>query len=86
MLLASGLIVGESLVGVISAGLVCAGQTGALSFLGIGAKDPRAAAPTAVMPESFPDSALALILTSAVFAAVTAVLYIWVRAQAKPSK
>jgi hypothetical protein len=54
-----------------------------LGFIGIGAKDPRAAAPLGVMPEAFPESALAVALTSVVFAAVTLTLYLWVRGQGK---
>jgi putative OPT family oligopeptide transporter len=81
VLLASGLIVGESLVGVIAAGFVCAGQMG---FLWMPKEAPSASAPLAIMPEAFPDSALAVAITSIVFAVVSLVLYLWTRAQAKP--
>ena len=61
VLLASGLIVGESLFGVINAGLVCAAQTGLLWM----PKDaPSAQAPLGVLPAAFPESALGVALTS----------------------
>jgi uncharacterized oligopeptide transporter (OPT) family protein len=80
VLLASGLIVGESLFGVINAGLVCAAQTG---FLWMPKDAPSAQAPLGVLPAAFPESAVGLALTSAVFAAVTLTLYLWVGRQAK---
>lgn len=86
VLLASGLIVGESLIGVIGAGLVCAAQLGGLTFLGIGKDDPRAAAPIGVMSAAFPDSLLSIGITSVVFLVTTLVLYVWTRAQSKAVK
>ena len=83
VLLASGLIVGESLIGVIAAGFVCAGEMG---FLWMPKEAPSASAPLAVMPEGFPESSLAIAITSAVFGVLTIVLYVWTRRQAKPAK
>ena len=80
VLLASGLIVGESLFGVINAGLVSAAQTGLLWM----PKDaPSAQAPLGVLPAEFPESALGVALTSVVFAMITAALYLWIPRQAK---
>ena len=61
VLLASGLIVGESLFGVINAGLVSAAQTG---FLWMPKDAPSAQAPLGVLPAAFPESALGVVLTS----------------------
>jgi putative OPT family oligopeptide transporter len=83
VLLASGLIVGESLFGVINAGLVSAAQTG---WLWMPKDAPSAQAPLGVLPAGFPESALGVALTTVVFATITAALYLWVPRQAKASK
>jgi putative OPT family oligopeptide transporter len=85
VLLASGLIVGESLFGVLNAGLVAAAQTPATrGFLGIGKDDPRATAPLAPPAlTDWVDTNASIWVTAAVFAAITAILYAWVRGQAK---
>jgi putative OPT family oligopeptide transporter len=84
VLLASGLIVGESLFGVINAGIVAAAQTG---LLWMPKTDPHAEAPLA--PDAFSkfvDTDAGLALTGVVFAVVTLVLYVWVRRQAKAER
>jgi hypothetical protein len=81
VLLASGLIVGESLFGVINAGIVAAAETG---LLWMPKTDPHAEAPLAPdVFSKFVDTDGGLALTGLVFAVVTIVLYVWVRGQAK---
>ena len=80
VLLASGLIVGESLFGVINAGLVCAAQTG---FLWMSKDAPSAQAPLGVLPAAFPDSGAAILLSTVTFFVITAALYLWVSRQAR---
>jgi putative OPT family oligopeptide transporter len=85
VLLASGLIVGESLFGVVNAGVVALAQTGLLPWIKKG--DPHADAPLA--PDFFAkivDSDLILWVTLGVFAAVAGGLYLWTRNQAKSTQ
>ncbi len=85
VLLASGLIVGESLFGVVNAGVVALAQTGLLPWIRKG--DPHADAPLA--PDFFAkivDGDLILGVTLGVFAAVAGGLYVWTRHQAKATQ
>ena len=83
-MLASGLIVGESLFGVVNAGIVSAAQTGLLAGLGIGKSDPRAEAPLAPPATAgWIDTDAALWATLGVFILVLGFLYLWTAAQGK---
>ncbi len=52
------MIVGESLWGVINAGIIVAAKGGALAFLGMAKDDPRTDSPVTFIPDSFADKAL----------------------------
>jgi putative OPT family oligopeptide transporter len=81
VLLASGLIVGESLFGVINAGIIVAAKGG---FLWLDKSDSRTDNPLGIEPDSFADTALHLGI--AVFAVLIVGLYIWTAAQARFGK
>lgn len=80
VLLASGLIVGESLFGVINAGIIVAAKGGFLNFLGMGKDDPRTDNPLGIMPDSFADQALTYGIIA--FAVLAVFSYVWTAAQA----
>ncbi|NEX94499.1 oligopeptide transporter, OPT family [Caulobacter sp. 17J65-9] len=84
VLLASGLIVGESLFGVFNAGIVAAAQTGLLAGLGMAKDDPRAEAPLApVFANTWVEGDQALFLTTGLFILLVFGLYAWTAAQGR---
>ncbi|MFO1187931.1 MAG: oligopeptide transporter, OPT family [Alphaproteobacteria bacterium] len=81
VLLASGLIVGESLFGVLNAGIIVAAKGDLLAFLGMGKDDPRTDNPLGIMPDSFASEALTYGITA--FAVLALGLYVWTAAQSR---
>jgi putative OPT family oligopeptide transporter len=77
VLLASGLIVGESLWGVLNAGIIVAAKAG---LLGLARDDPRTDNPLALAADAFAGTALQIGLVG--FAVLVVGLYLWTAAQA----
>ena len=77
VLLASGLIVGEGLFGVINAAIIVSAKAG---LLWLDKNDPRTDAPLVVVPPDFAEKALTYGTYG--FAALALVLYLWIASRA----